>query len=129
MTADRRPATWRPSLELPLKFLRGRRVELALAVVALTIAVAVVCTIDLVNRATLVSFVEVIDRMAGRASLQVSAGEAGLFPEDVAATVAGVPGVELAVPVVSATARYSAMMPSEKRTTPEKKQITTMSDV
>jgi putative ABC transport system permease protein len=104
VTADRPPATWRPSLELPLRFLRGRRVELALAVVALTIAVAFVCTVDLVNRATLVSFAEVIDRMAGRASLQVSAGEAGLFPEDVAATVARVSGVELAVPVVSATA-------------------------
>jgi hypothetical protein len=33
------------------------------------------------------------------------------------------------MPVVSDRARYSAMMPSEKRTTPEKKQITTMSEV
>lgn len=99
-----RSRTFRASLELPLQFLRGRKLELALAVVALTIAVATVCTIDLVNRATLVSFVEVVDRMAGRASLQVTAGEAGLIPEEVAPTVAVVPGVELAVPVVSATA-------------------------
>src|SRR5437879_10569595 len=42
--------------------------------------------------------------MAGRAALQVRAGEGGLFPESVAATVSAVPGVELAVPLVSASA-------------------------
>jgi len=92
------------SLRLPLRFLRGSYSRLALTVIALACGVALVCAIDLVNRAVLRAFTEVIDNMAGRAALQVTAGPGGLFPEEVAATVAAVPGVELAVPVVSATA-------------------------
>jgi putative ABC transport system permease protein len=71
---------------------------------ALASGVALVCAIDLVNRSVARAFVEIIDAMAGRASLQVSTGDRGLMPEDLARTVAGVAGVELAVPVVSATA-------------------------
>src|ERR1043166_6974685 len=96
MLADRFRMAWR--------FLRGSYTRLALTVIALALGVALVCAIDLVNRAVLRAFTEVIDTMAGRAALQVSAGEGGLFPEETAAKVAAVPGVELAVPVVSATA-------------------------
>lgn len=92
------------SFRMPLRFLRGSYTRLALTVIALALGVALVCAIDLVNRAVLRAFVEVIDTMAGRAALQVTAGEGGLFSEEVAATVAAVPGVELAVPVVNATA-------------------------
>ena len=97
---------WLPvvSFRLPIRFLRGNHGRLALTVLALALGVALVCAIDLVNRAVLRAFVEVVDTMAGRAALQITAGESGLFAEDVAATVAGVTGVELAVPVVSATA-------------------------
>jgi putative ABC transport system permease protein len=95
---------YRFSFALPLAFLSGSYLRLALAVVALAIAVATVGMVDLVNRAVLLAFVEVAESMAGRASLQVSAGDAGLFPEAVADAVAKVPGVRLAVPVVVATA-------------------------
>src|SRR5438105_2723376 len=78
--------------------------RLGLAIVALAIAVAGVAAIDLVNRAVLLTFTEVVDTMAGRAALQVNAGADGLFSEDVAPQVASVPEVELAVPVVTATA-------------------------
>ena len=91
------------SFRMPLRFLRGSYSRLALTVIALALGVALVCAIDLVNQAVLRAFVEVIDTMAGRAALQVTAGEGGLFREDVAAKVGAVPGVELAVPVVSAT--------------------------
>lgn len=101
-TGLRRPLAM--TLRLPLLFLRGRYAELALAVVALTISVAAICTIDLVNRAILASFIEVIDRMAGRSALQVQAGEGGLFPVEVTEAVQEVAGVELAVPVVTTTA-------------------------
>lgn len=103
MTIPTRPRTLY-SFRLPLLFLRGNYLQLLLAVVALTIAVAAVCMIDLVNRAVLLSFSEVVDTMAGRAALQVSAGEGGLFAEEVTEIVAKTPGVELAVPVVTATA-------------------------
>ncbi len=89
---------------MPLRFLRGGWAGLTLTVAALALGVALVCAIDLVNRAVLQAFSEIIDTMAGRAALQVSAGEGGLFAEDVAASVGEVPGVELAVPVVNAAA-------------------------
>ena len=54
--------------------------------------------------AVLRAFTEVIDTMAGRAALSVAAAGEGAIPDDVAARVAAVPGVELAVPVVSARA-------------------------
>lgn len=94
----------RPSVRLPLLFLRGQYGRLWLTILALAFGVALVCAIDLVNRAVFVAFAEVIDATAGRAALQVSAGDGGLFRETVAADLRGVPGVELAVPVVSAAA-------------------------
>jgi putative ABC transport system permease protein len=93
-----------PSFRIPLRFLRGNHARLALTVVALALGVALVCAIDLVNRAVLRAFVELIDTMAGRAALQITVGEGALFPEDVASLVATTPDVEIAVPVVVATA-------------------------
>src|SRR5438445_7677711 len=93
-----------PSLRLPLRLLRGYVGRLALTLIALASGVALVCAIDVVNRAVLFAFVEVVDTMAGRAALEIAAGEGALFPEDVATRAAAVPGVELAVPVVTAAA-------------------------
>ena len=92
------------SLRLPLRFLRDNYTRLALTVVALALGVALVCAIDLVNRSVLRAFVEVIDTMAGRAALEVSAGDGGLFSEDLAQVIGHIPGVELALPVMTATA-------------------------
>jgi len=91
------------SLKLPRRFLRGGYGRLALAVIALASGVGLVCAMDLVNRAVLQAFVEVVDTVAGRAALTVSAGGAP-FSEATAEQIATVPGVELAVPVVNATA-------------------------
>src|SRR3989475_3044924 len=99
------PARMRlPSLRLPFRLLRGHIGRLALTLIALAWGVALVCAIDVVNRAVLSAFVEVIDTMAGRAALEIAAGEGALFPEDVATRAAAVAGVELAVPVVTAAA-------------------------
>ena len=92
------------SLRMPLRFMRGSHARLALTVVALACGVALVCAVDLVNRAVFWAFAEIVDTMAGRAALQVSAGDRGLFAETVAAEIGSVAGVELAVPVVTATA-------------------------
>jgi putative ABC transport system permease protein len=92
------------SFRMPLRFLRGNVPRLVLSVLALACGVALVCAIDLVNRAAFTAFAEIIDTMAGRAALQVSAGDSGFFPEELAETIGAVPGVELAVPVVTATA-------------------------
>ncbi len=92
------------SLRVPLRFLRGQYARTALTVVALACGIALICALDLVTRSMQLAFEEVIDTMAGRAALEVTTAGAGRVPEEVAQTLAGVPGVELAVPVVSATA-------------------------
>ncbi len=91
-------------LRMPRRFLRGGVLRLLLTVFAVACGVALVCAIDLVNRAVYEAFVDIVDTMAGRAALHVTAGEGGLFPEEVAKVVAAVQGVELAVPVVSSWA-------------------------
>src|SRR5689334_9393676 len=93
-----------PSFRMPWRFLRMGATRWTLTVVALACGVALVCAIELANRAVYDAFSEVVDTMAGRTALEVTAGDGALFPEDVAGTVAGVPGVELAVPVVTASA-------------------------
>jgi putative ABC transport system permease protein len=92
------------SFRMPRRFLRGSLAGLVLTILALASGVALVCAIDLVNRAVARAFLEIVDTMAGRASLQVSAGERGLMPEELAPAIGEVDGVALAVPVVSATA-------------------------
>jgi putative ABC transport system permease protein len=91
-------------LRMPRRFLRGSTLGFLLTAAALAAGVALVCAIDLVNRAVYTAFAEVMDTMAGRASLHVTAGGGALVPEDVATIVAGVPGVVLAVPVVDSWA-------------------------
>src|SRR5262245_6813654 len=95
-------------LRMPRRCLRGSGAGLALTVGAIACGVALVCAFDVANRGALQAFEEVVDTMAGRAALQVTAGDGGLFPEEVAARVAEVPGVETALPVVQATAVGSA---------------------
>jgi putative ABC transport system permease protein len=92
------------SFRVPLRFLRGQYGRTALTVMAVALGVALVCALDVVSRSMQVAFDEVIDAMAGRAALAVTAGQNGLVQEDVAEGIGRVPGVELAVPVVSTTA-------------------------
>jgi putative ABC transport system permease protein len=89
---------------MPRRFLRGGITRIVFTVIAVACGVALVCAIDLVNRAVYAAFVDIIDTMAGRTSLQVSAGSGALLPEDVATPIRKVPGVQLAVPVVSSWA-------------------------
>src|SRR5437667_357120 len=92
------------SLRMARRFTRGGAARLALTVLAVAWGVALVAAVGLANHAVLRAFVEVIDTMAGRAALEVVAGEGGLFPEDVAAAVGATPGVEAAAPCVKGAA-------------------------
>ena len=94
----------RASFRMPRRFLRGGAGRLALTVAAISCGTALVCAIDLANRAVFRAFGEIVDAMAGRASLQVGAGASGLVPEETARLLAEVPGVARAVPVVDASA-------------------------
>ena len=91
-------------LRMPCRFLRGSGASLALTVGAIACGVALVCALDVASHAVLRAFIAVVDTMAGRAALQVTAGDGGFFPESVAAAVSEVPGVTTALPVVQATA-------------------------
>jgi putative ABC transport system permease protein len=93
-----------PSFRIPLRFLRANVGRTVATVAAVALGVALVCALDLVTRSMQRAFEEVIDTMAGRTSLEVSAGDGGLVREALAEEIARVPGVELAVPVVHATA-------------------------
>lgn len=95
------------SLRLPLRFLRAASLRLGLTIAALACGVALVCATDLVNRAVYAAFAEAIDTAAGRAALQLRADGDGLLREEIAELVEAVPGVAMAVPVVSAFA-YAA---------------------
>jgi putative ABC transport system permease protein len=92
------------ALRFPRRFLRASVVRVAMTVMALASGVALVCALDLVNRAVLRAFVEVVDTMAGRATLQVSLEESGSFPEALTAQVGAVEGVRQVIPIVAATA-------------------------
>ncbi len=89
---------------LPLRFLRGQYGRAALTVLAMALGVALVCALDLVTHSMQLAFEEIVDTMAGRTALEVSAGEDGLVPEEVGTQIGALPGVELAVPVVRGTA-------------------------
>jgi putative ABC transport system permease protein len=86
------------------RFVRGGAARVALTVLAVAWGVALVGAVRLANSAVGRAFDEVIDTMAGRAALEVVAGEDGLLPESVAAETARVPGVEAAVPSVRGAA-------------------------
>ena len=103
------------SLRMPRRFLRGGFGRLTLTIVALACGVALVCALDLVNRAVLRGFVEIIDGMAGRATLEVSVEDSGAFPESLAGEVAAVEGVRQVVAMVSATA-FTTTDPPESLT-------------
>src|SRR5262245_6195541 len=85
----RRGFTW--SIRMPLRFVRGTHARLALTVTAIACGVALVCAIDLADRAVLHAFVQVADDAVGRVALQVRAGEGAPFPEEVVDTVGAVP--------------------------------------
>ncbi len=78
--------------------------RMALALLAIALGVGLVVAIQLMNAAVLDAFLDTIDGTAGRAALTVSAGEGFTFPEAVRDTVAAVPGVALAVPLVTGIA-------------------------
>jgi putative ABC transport system permease protein len=93
-----------PRFRIPLRFLRAHDGRTVLTIVAVALGVALVCALDVVTRSMQLAFEEIIDTMAGRTALEVGAGDGGLVAEELAARIASVPGVEVAVPVVRATA-------------------------
>ena len=96
----------RPTLSFRMAYrhVRAGLSRMMLSVLALALGVALVVAIQLMNAAVLASFLDTIDGMAGRAALTVSAGDGLTFDEGLVDVVKTIPGVSLAVPLVTAVA-------------------------
>jgi putative ABC transport system permease protein len=84
-------------------YLRKHAVRSLLTVVGIVLGVAVFVAMHTANQAVFFAFERTVDRIAGAAQLQITAGEAG-FPEEVLESVQNIPDVEVAVPVIEAAA-------------------------
>jgi putative ABC transport system permease protein len=87
-----------------LKHISFRRIRLQKAHTLMTVAgislgVAAIVSIGIVNKSVMHSFEDSINRITGRAALQVTGAASG-FPEELLERVQKVPGVEYAVPVI-----------------------------
>ena len=82
---------------------RVHRIRVVLTTLGIVLGVAVFFAIRTANSALLDSLTVTVQKMAGKATLQVTAGEAG-FPESVLDTVRATPGVQIAEPVIEVDA-------------------------
>src|ERR1051326_5839810 len=82
-------------------YLRKHLLRSVLTTAGIGLGVALLVGMQSANRSVLAAFNQTVDRIAGRAQLQVSAGETG-FPEQVLERVQALPEVSAAAPVIEA---------------------------
>src|SRR5580658_630915 len=82
---------------------RSHRIRVVLTTLGIALGVSVFFAIRTANVALLDSLQQTVEKMAGKSTLQVTAGETG-FPEDVLDTVRATPGVKIAEPVIEVDA-------------------------
>ena len=78
---------------------RTHRLRVAMTTLGIALGVAVFFAVRTANAALLESLTLTVERLAGKSTLEVTAGEAG-FPEETLDTVRATPGVQLAEPVI-----------------------------
>ena len=78
---------------------RAHRLRVALTTLGIALGVAVFFAIRTGNATLLDSLRATVEKLAGKATLQITAGESG-FSEKVLDTVRATPGVQLAEPVI-----------------------------
>jgi putative ABC transport system permease protein len=84
-------------------YVRRHRLRTLLTTLGIMLGVAVFIGMHTANESVLFGFHRTIDRIAGKAELQITSGEGG-FPEDVLEKVQAIPDVRVAVPVIEAAA-------------------------
>lgn len=84
-------------------YLKRHVVRSLLTVIGIVLGVAVFVAMHTANQAVFFAFERTVDRIAGAAQLQITAGETG-FPEEVLERVQAIPDVQVAVPVIEAPA-------------------------
>ena len=85
---------------------RAHRLRVALTTLGIALGVAVFFAIRTGNATLLDSLRATVEKLAGKATLQITAGEAG-FSEKVLDTVRATPGVQLAEPVIETMVQTS----------------------
>jgi putative ABC transport system permease protein len=78
---------------------RTHRLRVAMTTLGIALGVAVFFAVRTANAALADSLTLTVERLAGKATLEVTAGETG-FPEETLDTVRATPGVQLAEPVI-----------------------------
>src|SRR2546428_693656 len=89
------------ALALARRHLRGQGPRAALTAAGVACGVALVVAIRIINASTLASFTDAIEDLAGTAALQVRGR--GPFREEAAEQPRAIPGVDHAVPIITAT--------------------------
>lgn len=85
--------------QVSLRQCRTHRLRVAMTALGIALGVAAFFAISTANRALLDSLALTVERLAGKSTLEVTAGETG-FPETLLETVRATPGVQLAEPVI-----------------------------
>ena len=84
---------------ISIRRIRLQKVHTLMTVAGISLGVAAIVSIGIVNKSVMRSFEDSINRVTGRAALQVTGAASG-FPEGLLDRVQKVPGVEYAVPVI-----------------------------
>ncbi len=82
-------------------YIRRHKLRTLLTTVGIVLGVAVFVGMHTANQSVLYAFHRTVDRIAGKAELQVTSGETG-FPEEILEKVQALPEVRVAVPVIEA---------------------------
>ena len=92
--------------QISLRHIRHQKARTIAAMLGITLGVATMVAIDIVNSSVLRSFEDSINHITGKAVLQITGPESG-FPEAMLERVQRVPGVEFALPVIQTNALFS----------------------
>jgi putative ABC transport system permease protein len=84
---------------ISIRRIRLQKANTLMTVAGICLGVASIVSIGIVNKSVIRSFEDSINRVTGRAALQVTGAASG-FPEELIERVQKVPGVEYAVPVI-----------------------------
>ncbi|MCC6391187.1 MAG: FtsX-like permease family protein [Bryobacterales bacterium] len=85
-------------------YVRKHKLRTILTIAGIALGVIVFVGMRTANDSVLYGFQQTVDRLAGKAQLQISSGETG-FPEEVLERVQTLPEVDVAVPVIEATVK------------------------
>ena len=83
-------------------YIRKHLLRSVLTTAGIVLGVALLVGMQTANHSVLRAFYQTVDRIAGKAQLQVSAGDSG-FPEEVLERVQSIPQVRAAAPVIEAS--------------------------